>query len=171
MNRRTILAGMALAGTLPVAGQALAQTGQATQAASGKALDPAKMKALMGGDFATASSELARQKGTANAVKVFAQLEIREQAAVAKAFGAEPGSAGLSEKHRQMLAKLEAASGAEFDRMYIDGQMEGHQELLAIHKQYAENGEDPMARGASMVGVPSIETHLGMLKTIRQSLG
>ncbi|MFD1746620.1 DUF4142 domain-containing protein [Rhizobium helianthi] len=166
MNRRHILAGVALASTLPLTGaltlDAMAQTSKP---------DSAKMKALMGGDFATETSKLAVEQGSSPAVKTFAQLEIREQAAVAEAFGAKPGSAGLDEKHTAMLQKLKAAKGAEFDKMYIEGQIQGHEELLAIHKDYARNGKDEMARGASMVAVPAIETHLAMLKTIENSLG
>lgn len=162
MNRRNILAGMALAGVLPVAARALAQ---------GRKQDGAKAKALMGGTFALETSKLAKQHGSSAAVKTFAELEISEQQAVAQAFGAEPGAAALDDQHKSMLQKLEAAKGAEFDRMYIDGQIKGHQELLAIHKDYAKSGTDEMARGASIVAVPAIETHLAMLKTIQKSLG
>jgi putative membrane protein len=42
-------------------------------------------------------------------VKTFAELEIAEQAAVAKAFGSKPGAAGLSEKHAALVQKLKAA--------------------------------------------------------------
>lgn len=166
MNRRHILAGVALAGTLPLTG---ALTG--TAMAQGKKQDSAKMKALMGGDFATETSKLAVQQGSSPAVKSFAELEIGEQKAVAEAFGAKPGSAGLDEKHMAMLQKLKDAKGAEFDKMYVEGQIQGHEELMAIHKDYARNGKDEMARGASMVAVPAIETHLAMLKTIQKSLG
>jgi putative membrane protein len=54
--------------------------------------------------------------------------------------------------------------------MYINGQIEGHEELLAIHKAYASSGDDPMARGASIVGVTGIESHLVMLKSIKSML-
>jgi putative membrane protein len=163
MHRRSVLTGTAVAlAALPLVGVAQAQDA---------AVDEAKLPALMGGDFATATSQLAASKATNGAVKTFAELEIAEQAAVAAAFGSQPGAAGLSEEHASMLAQLEAAEGAEFDMMYIDGQITGHQELLAIHQDYAENGEDPMARGASMVGVTGIQSHLVMLESIRASLG
>ena len=55
--------------------------------------------------------------------------------------------------------------------MYIDGQIMGHEELRPIHENYAANGSDPMARGASMVGVTGIDTHLVMLNSIKASLG
>jgi putative membrane protein len=161
MERRQAMFAMAAASLLPVAGQAFAQ---------GKGIQKDKLKALIGGDFATATSELALAKATNRMVKTFAELEIAEQAAVAKAFGSKPGAAGLSKKHAAVVQKLQAAEGPQFDLMYIDGQIEGHEELLAIHKTYARTGDDPMARGASIVGVTGIQSHLVMLKTIKSML-
>jgi putative membrane protein len=70
-----------------------------------------------------------------------------------------------------MVAELEAVDGAKFDLMYINGQIDGHQELLAIHKKYARSDDDPMARGASIVGVTAIQSHIAMLKGIQSMLG
>ena len=163
MNRRQLLAGAAVSAVIaPMTGIALAQT---------SGMEKGKVQALMGGDFATVTSQLAEKKAKNSMVKSFADLEIAEQAAVAQAFGSEPGAAGLSEKHAAMVEKLQAAEGAEFDMMYIEGQIDGHEELLTIHKSYARNGDDPMARGASIVGVTAIESHLVMLKSIKSMLG
>jgi putative membrane protein len=163
MNRRDILIAMAAvsaagAGSLPAFAQ-------------GAAVEEAKLPALMGGDFATATSQIALERATHPAVRSFAELEIAEQAAVAEAFGSEPGAAGLAEEKAGIVEQLQAAEGAAFDAMYIDGQIAGHQELLAIHQDYAANGDDPMARGASLVGVTGIQSHLVMLESIRQALG
>ena len=171
MNRRNILAGMAVASAFPLATHVLAQGAGQAAGAKGSAMGKDKMKALMGGEFATETSKLAAQNASSPAVKTFAQLEIREQAAVAEAFGSKPGAVSLDDKHKAMLQKLQAAKGAEFDKMYIEGQIKGHEELMAIHKDYARSGKDEMARGASTVAVPAIETHLAMLKTIQNSLG
>ncbi|MDB5473333.1 MAG: hypothetical protein JWP99_636 [Devosia sp.] len=162
MHRRSLIGGTTAAlALLPLVGLAHAQSGT---------VDEAKMPALMGGDFATATSELALSKATNPSVQAFAQLEIAEQAAVAQAFGSTPGAAGMSEEHTAMVEQLQALEGAEFDQMYIQGQITGHQELLAIHQNYAQSGQDPMARGASMVGVTGIQTHLVMLQSIQASL-
>ena len=162
MHRRSLIGGSAAAlALLPVAGAAFAQSGS---------VDQAKLPALMGGDFATATSELAVSKASSDTVTMFAQLEIAEQAAVAQAFGSTPGAAGLSEEHAAMLAQLQELDGAEFDQMYIEGQITGHEQLLEIHQEYADEGDDPMARGASMVGVTGIQTHLVMLRSIQASL-
>lgn len=163
MHRRSLIGGSAAAlALLPVAGVTFAQS---------SSVDQDKLPALMGGDFATATSQLAAKNASNGSVKTFSQLEIAEQAAVAEAFGSEPGAAGLSEEHAAMLAQLQELEGAEFDQMYIEGQIAGHKELLAIHEKYAQNGDDPMARGASIVGVTGIQTHLVMLQSIQASLG
>lgn len=162
MQRRHLLAGAAASGLFASLVSAKAQDGS---------IDLEKLPALMGGDFATASSQLALTKANNPVVKAFAELEISEQAAVAMAFGAAPGQAGLRPDHALLLQKLQAAEGAAFDEMYIAGQIKGHRELLVIHRAYARRGDDPMARGASIVGVPSIITHLSMLASIEQLLG
>ncbi|MBB4000863.1 DUF4142 domain-containing protein [Aureimonas pseudogalii] len=164
MNRRnliTSLAGTAVVGLLP--GAAVAQMRSAPA-------DAAKLPALVGGDFSTATSKLAVHKASNPAVRKFAKLEIAEQAAVAKAFGATPGSAGLRPDQVAIVETLTAATGPEFDRMYVDGQIAGHRELLTIHRRYARNGSDPMARGASLVGVTGIEAHLFLIENLKRQI-
>jgi len=162
-----LTAGAAIAATLPFAAHA-----QESAMMADGTMDPAKAPAILNGNFAKATSQLAAQQATNDAVRQFAELEVAEQTAVARAFGV-PADAPLSipEDKAAMLEQLRAATGAEFDMMYVDGQITGHQELRAIHSDYAENGSDPMARGASIVGVTGIDTHLVMLNSIKASLG
>jgi putative membrane protein len=110
------------------------------------------------------------RRASSTSVKTFAELEIAEQAAVAKAFGSMPGAAGISEKQAATVRKLQVAEGAQFELMYINGQISGHEEVLAVHRKYASGGDDPMARGASIVAVTGIQTHRVMLKTIKRML-
>lgn len=165
MNRRHLLAtGMAAAALFPSSGLLFAQTAPTP-------IDAEKLPALLGGNFSIATSQLARTRALNESARVFAALEISEQAAVAAAFGAAPGEAGMREDHAAMVAALDAAEGAAFDAMYIEGQIAGHEELLGIHRTYAANGTDPQARGASIVGVTGIESHLAMLRGIQLQLG
>lgn len=159
VKRRNLLTGMVAAGVLP---SLMVSRSQAAVD------DSAKTDALMGGEFATASSKLALTKGNSNLVKAFARLEIDEQAAVAEAFGSRPGAARLDRKHMAQLENLRQSEGAAFDDMYLKAQINGHEELLRIHRRYARRGADPVARGASTVAVPAIKTHLVMLKEIRR---
>lgn len=159
--RRKLLAGMALAGAMPVVTQAVAH---------GQAAEKNRALALQGASFSAISSRLAEARADATAVKDFARLEILEQAAMAEAFGTDPDAAVLGARHSDLIRQLETAEGTEFDRLYVEAQILAHEELLAIHTQYAASGDDGMARGACLVGVPMTETHLSMLMTIRASV-
>lgn len=170
MDRRQLLAGgAAIASFLPAA-QALRAQEAADPAAATGAMDEAKMAALEGGMFLMQTSQVAQERGTSDNVKAFAALEVAEQQAIARAFGAEGAEIPLREGHAQILADLQAAEGDAFDMAYIDAQIAGHEEARPIHETYAESGEDPMARGASMVGVTGIDTHLVMLQSFRQQM-
>lgn len=160
MERRTLFAAGALAAILPVARLAHAQT----------APDAQKQDILLAGNFALLSSRMAADKASDAAVKAFATLEMSEQEAVARAFGAAP-SDQLMPDHAAMMEQLAALSGAEFDSMYLQGQMTGHEQLRALHTAYAEGGSDPRAQGASIVAVPAIDSHMSMLRAIQQRLG
>ena len=168
MNRRHMLtAGAAIAAVLPLAARA-----QESAMMADGAMDPSKAPAILNGNFAKASSQLAVEKATSDAVRTFAELEVAEQTAVALAFGV-PADAPLAvpADKAAMLEQLQAAEGAAFDMMYVDGQILGHEELRPIHEAYAADGSDPMARGASLVGVTGIDTHLVMLNSIKATLG
>jgi putative membrane protein len=159
LDRRQILAASAGALAPALLGVSLAHA----QAA----VDTMKLPILAGGDYATMTSKLALRRSSNPHVTSFAKLEITEQAAVAEAFSSRPGAAGLTAKHAALLQALEASPDAEFDAMYVKGQLLGHAELLTLHRSYSNRGSDPMAQGASIVAVPSIETHIALLKGIR----
>ena len=169
MNRRHMIAAATVAAAaVPFAGMARAQ--ESAMMADGT-IDPAKAPAILNGTFSRLSSQLTVENATDEAVRRFAELEVAEQTAVAMAFGVPADApAAIPEDKAAMYEQLQAATGAEFDRMYVEGQIAGHEELRAIHEDYAANGTDPMARGASTVGVTGIDSHLEMLRTIQASL-
>jgi putative membrane protein len=125
------------------------------------------MMALMGGEFAMQTSQLALERSRNARVREFAQLEINEQLAYAAALGARPGSASLRPDHAQMLQQLQGMTGSSFDRMYVQGQIMGHEELFALNSAYAQAGYDTQGRSVAILAVPSIQTHLTILSRLR----
>jgi putative membrane protein len=163
MDRRKLLTGgVALAAALPAAHVAFAQ--EATQ------LSEDAVAVLESGMFAMMTSQLALEKGTADAVRVFAELETAEQQAVSQAFMAEGAQIPLREDHQAIVDQLNGLEGAEFDAAYLDAQIAAHEEARPIFEQYAANGDMEMGRGATLVGVPSIDTHLVMLRSFREQV-
>ena len=60
--------------------------------------------------------------------------------------------------------------GDEFDAAYVDGQIMTHEELLAIQKPMADMGEVTLPVATAKIAVASIESHIAMLRGIRQAL-
>lgn len=163
MDRRTALLGLASA--LALAPDTLRATPLPRAALSPRGY---RMAALMGGDFAILTSELALQRSRNPHVRRFAQLEIHEQVAVAASLGARPGTAGLRPDQAALLDRLAATPPSpRFDRLYVQGQIIGHRELLALNSAYRGRAAgDATGLAVANLAVPSIETHLTILRRL-----
>jgi putative membrane protein len=139
------------------------------QTAAPVALGPTEFRtmALMGGEFALRTSQLALERSRNPRIREFAQLESNEQISYAAALGATPGGVPLRADQARMLEQLAAtAPGPRFDALYVRGQIMGHQELLELNQAYAQGGFDPQGRSVATIAVPSIQTHLTILNRL-----
>lgn len=157
MHRRAILIGGSLIAAAPFA----------TLPAIAQDVDPEKLPMLQLGTVSKMMSEIAQGTVTNDDLRTFAGLEIAEVDAVVAAFGAT-GPAPLTEEQQARVDALRAAENP--DMAYLDGEILAHEQILPVAQDYAASGSDPMARGGAMVAVPSIETHLAMLRGIRQTM-
>lgn len=180
MSRRSLLAGLSGAALLPLAvGGARAQPPTPNAPLTAIGADEYKSRTLMAGTLAKQTSELAIQKAANPRVKQFANLEVMEQTAMAQALTSQvaPPPARLDERHAAALKELQGASGAEFDKAYVNAQIAGHSELLTIQDAHTiGRGQDTAAALASdtariaTVAKAAIQTHLTMLKELNEAL-
>ena len=135
-------------------------------------LDRTTQMALGGMAFALATSQLATQRAATPAARTFAQLESEEQMAFSEARRMAglplPQPSMMDAQKQQMLQQLQSLSGAQFDNMYVQGQLLGHQELLTLHQTIAQSGATQADRMIATVAVPAIKSHLAMLQGIQQ---
>lgn len=171
IRRNLLLAGAAGAGLA----SALLQPAAAQQRAmssTGMSPDQTTQMALGGMAFALATSQLALQRGESAVVRTFAQLESEEQMAFADARRMAglpvPSPSMMDGQKQQLVQQLQSMSGAQFDRMYVQGQIMGHQELLQLHQAIAQAGSTQADRILGTVAVPAIKSHLAMLQGIQQ---
>lgn len=125
-------------------------------------------------EFEIKSSELALEKAEASDLKDAAKMIIADHKkageklqAVLKEKGvdlAEP--ADLSPKHRKMLDQLQAASGKDFDTLYLDMQAQAHMEAISIFRTFAGSGDDQSVVGFAKETLPSLETHMAHVKML-----
>ena len=65
-----------------------------------------------------------------------------------------------------MIDHLRDAPDDDFDKMYLDQQKLTHQEAIALHRGYAENGDNPQLRSVAAGGLPMVVRHEKMLHRI-----
>jgi putative membrane protein len=187
MNRRTVLAaGGALALS---ASPVLAQSrGPAPGAADqpGPAEQKHMQDTMKTGALSLATSRIAVQKAQNASLKQFAQFEVTEQETIAEVLKSMQGANittgqgaatnaeardQLDEKGRQMLQKLQSAkAGAEFDKEYLNGQVDGHKQLLATQEVYIKSGQVREAVNVAKLARGQIKEHLTLLDTINGQL-
>ena len=66
-----------------------------------------------------------------------------------------------------MMARLDGVpTGGGFERMYVQGQIMGHRELLNLNSSYLRG--DPQLQSVAQMSVPIIQRHLAILSNLRE---
>ena len=151
---------------------ATAAFAQAT-AAPGMALnDTTYMQMAHSSDmFEVESSRLALQMSSNQEVRAFAQMMVDDHTRMMNemmSMGAGQANMPMQmmPQHAAMLERIRAASPAEFDMMYKREQMMAHQEAVALHRSYAEQGQNPALKAMAARAVPMVEAHLARAQAL-----
>ena len=80
-------------------------------------------------------------------------------------------TAAMNPEQQSMIQALQGASGADFDRTYLDQQVQAHQKALAMVQGYAQNGDvEALKQHASTVAGP-IQQHLQRAQELQATVG
>ena len=167
LTRRAALKGL---GTAALALPAIASVPSLALAQSSP--DEYARLTLANGAFSKKTSELALERASNDMIGTFANLEIAEVEAVTEVLtstGAQ-APADVDGEHATLMDKLMGLEGDEFDAAYVDGQILTHEELLAIQEPMADMSEVTLPVATAKIAVASIESHIAMLRGIRQAL-
>ena len=133
-------------------------------------------------DAEVASSRLAQTKATNAQVKAFARQMVTEHTAMQKE-GQQIGKAlamegtGTQASHDKMemkqdnLSDLEGKSGADFDRAYMDMQVQAHERTLTELQQYQNMAQHAQLKQMITKAIPAVQGHLQKAQQLRQQLG
>jgi putative membrane protein len=126
--------------------------------------------------FEIRSSQLALEKSRSDQVRGFAQMMIdhhtmttQQVTDAARAGGLTPPPPVLLPEQAAMIATLQGLSGSGFDRAYIEQQRTAHQMALALHQNYARNGDTPSLKTAASGAVPVVQRHIAALRSLHAS--
>lgn len=132
------------------------------------------MRAAMSDMYEIEAGRVAAQKARNARVKNFAQMMVTDHTnSSSRLQQAMPQGmtmnmpAQLDAEHQAKLTQLRnAPAGANFDRMYMQQQVMAHEQALALHQNYARNGDVPALRNVASTVAPVVETHLREARTL-----
>ncbi|QPQ54123.1 DUF4142 domain-containing protein [Allosphingosinicella flava] len=129
--------------------------------------------------FEIESSRLAQEKAQNADVKSFAAMLVTDHqkstADLKTAAGqAQPAITVTPQMNAEQTANLEAlrgASGAEFDRLYLQQQVPAHEKALAMLQGYAASGDVPSLKQHASATTGPVEKHLARARELMGSMG
>lgn len=120
------------------------------------------------GQFEILSGQMALQKSGSDKIKMLArqmiddhtkaQQELRE---AGKADRTEIAASSPDGEQKGLLNKLEPATGADFDRLYVESQVFAHQRAIAVFKGY-QSSDNNLGRFAAKT-LPTLVQHYAMV--------
>lgn len=122
--------------------------------------------------FEVQSSQLALTRSFSPRVRQFAHLMIRDHQQADRQLSATARTAGLRSpdgldaRHMRLLGTLRKARGQEFERAYIDFQVDAHLRLVALHRNYLRNGRHLQVRQVAERWLPVFQEHLRMAQLL-----
>ena len=123
--------------------------------------------------FEIQSGRLATGRGRSDAVRSFGAMLVQHhqgttaQLAAAATAAGTPPTPDLMPMQAQMMSELRAASGSEFDTLFVRQQVMAHEMALALHTNYAANGDTPALRTVAAAAAPIVRQHLDQARAMR----
>ncbi|MFH5926017.1 DUF4142 domain-containing protein [Roseomonas xinghualingensis] len=182
MQRRSLSLALAGASLVPVAAMAQGTGSRAqgsgatpqanTPPANLANMPPDRLAAMTheAGSFALATAKIGAQKASKPEVKRFANFEVQEQEGVAQAMKMAghnfPDYRPTGEK-AQVIQRLQSASGADFDKIFLEVQEQGHQELLNLTTAMMQSRAPVADRITATLSNGQIKEHLVLLNVMQ----
>jgi putative membrane protein len=128
-------------------------------------------KAASANAFEIQSSELAQERAHSAEVKSFAKQMVEDHTRIGNDFKEAVQAANISPspaqqpdaKQKAALSKLRKAQGLAFDRAYLNAQLAGHKQAVALLRKYAKTGRTPQLKELAQKTLPTVERHLSEL--------
>jgi putative membrane protein len=122
-------------------------------------------------------AKVAKSKSKNKDVLAFANMMIehhgqakKQQAALKETPETSPLSTQLQGEAQQTLTKLQQANGADFDRAYLEAQVDGHQKALdTLKSKLLPSAKTPELTKYLRELQPKIEQHLARARTLRDA--
>ena len=133
-------------------------------------------KAAQGGMAEVETGELAQQKASNDAVKQFGARMAKDHGKANEDLKQLAGSKGVrlpaspDRSHMQDMQKLQKASGAKFDREYMQHMVDDHKKDVAEFEKQAKSAHDPDIKAFAAKTLPTLQDHLKQAQSVNDSV-
>lgn len=131
------------------------------------------LEVAKGGTMQLEMSRIAVQKASSPEVRQFAQAEVDEQTGLSAKLQEIASAKGVTlpstpdTETQAMVSKLQGASGASLDKMYMDESgVKGHEKLDKVMSKVESTASDASLKGIGKAAHPLVKTHLKVAKQI-----
>jgi putative membrane protein len=134
-------------------------------------------KAAEGGMEEVKLGQLAKEKGSNQAVKNFGDRMVKDHSKANDELKNVASKTGvtlrdsMNAKDKALYDRLSRLSGDAFDKAYMRAMIEDHQEDVAEFRQVAQSAKDPDVRQFASKTLPTLEEHLRMAKNTASQVG
>jgi putative membrane protein len=126
-----------------------------------------------------AAGKLAQEKGQSKDVKAFGKTLVTDHSAADKKVMALakdekidlPAEVPMSPDAKEMMDKMKAASGAEFDKMFASHMLDDHKKDIAEAKAARDTTADPKLKALLTSTIPVLEKHREIAQKLVDKLG
>lgn len=135
-------------------------------------------KAAASDMFEVEAGKIALERSTNADVKAFATMMVAmhtkttvdlKTAITASGLAITP-PAMLPEDKTSALADLRSVDAKDFDKKYMEGQVDAHQAALDLMTRYAQDGDNATLKAAASATMPVVQDHLTKAKALRDAL-
>jgi putative membrane protein len=134
--------------------------------------------AAIGGMFEVQSSQIALDRSNDKNVRKFARMMVNDHTKVndeLKTKMQAPGETdnqlptALDAQHQAIIDQLKHAAPENFDRFYIQAQVDAHTDAVNLFRTYAKAGDDQILKTFAIENLPTLQMHLSHIKTLQLS--
>jgi len=123
--------------------------------------------------FEIETSRLALTRSRDPAITTFANQMIQDHSAAAARMEASvrtarmvPPPAALDAEHQALFDQLAAAPAGQFDPLYVQMQVQAHQDAVALFTAYGQRGDNPTLVAFAQETLPTLRMHQQQIQAI-----
>lgn len=119
----------------------------------------------------------AQQHASNDEVKQFAQLMVTDHTNAGqqlKSWASQSNvtlPSGLTAQDNSTKASLSSASGSQFDKQYIQSQLQDHKKVIAAFEKEVQQGQDPQLKQFAEKTLPVLQDHVRIAEDVAGKLG